>query len=600
MASERPDPGPESAPAGPRPLRIGTRGSALALVQARWVGARLAEVGVETVLEIIRTEGDDRPPDTAWGEGAFVTAIEAALVAGRVDIAVHSAKDLPTDEDQRLVVAAFPPREDPRDALVCRVRGGTLATLPPGSRVGTDSPRRTAFLRAIRPDLVFHPLSGNVDTRLRKLDDGESDALVLAVAGLTRLGRADRIDEVLEPDVAAPAPGQGSLAIQVRAADAFAREAVGQLDDPATRAAVEAERAFLWATGGGCRSPIGALGRVEDGRLRLRAGAARDVAAEAASSVAAAVDAPPAPAPAPVAAIAWLEAEGAVEDRLTIAAELAARVVRLRTRRRVLVTRPDAQAGPLVDALAARGVDAVVVPTIEIRSVAPGGPLDDAVAATASGSRIVVTSANGAEATLAAAGRVGIDPTTRRWAAVGDATAATLRAGGVEPDFVPSRSSGRALGEELPLAAGEPILLARADIADEALPAALRARGAAVTEAVAYTTHEAPATSAPRLDAALTGGPIDAIVATSGSTLRGLLTLAGTDRADACRAIPVVAIGGPTGEAARALGFTAVAEAGMARPDALAAAVDGALVGRLVDARVTPSTAASQPDGDAR
>jgi hydroxymethylbilane synthase len=233
----RPDP---SRPA----LRIGTRGSELALIQARWTAARLAEVGVPTELVIIRTEGDDRAPDTAWGEGAFVTAIERALLEERIDLAVHSAKDVPTEEDPRLLVAAFPPREDPRDSLVCRVRGGTLATLPEGARIGTDSPRRTAFLLAARPDLRLHPLHGNVDTRLRKLDAGEVDALVLAVAGLTRLGRADRIDEILPPELAAPAPGQGSLAIQVRTADAFAREAVGRLDDAAIRAAVEAERTF--------------------------------------------------------------------------------------------------------------------------------------------------------------------------------------------------------------------------------------------------------------------------------------------------------------------------------------------------------------------
>ena len=259
-----------------RPLRIGTRGSTLALVQARWVAARLAEDGVPAELVIIRTEGDDRPVDTAWGEGAFVGAIVGALLDGSVDIAVHSAKDVPTDEHAHLVIAAYPPREDPRDALVCRVRGTTLATLPDGARVGTDSPRRTAFLHALRPDLRMHPLHGNVDTRLAKLDRGDSDALVLAVAGLTRLGRADRIDEILPSSRVVSAPGQGSLAIQVRADDPETIEAVGRLDDPATRVAVEAERALLNATGGGCRSPIGAIGVVSGGRLELLAAAERE------------------------------------------------------------------------------------------------------------------------------------------------------------------------------------------------------------------------------------------------------------------------------------------------------------------------------------
>lgn len=251
------------------PLRIGTRGSRLALVQARWVAARLADAGVPSTLRILRTAGDDRAPDTAWGEGAFVSRIEQALLEGEVDAAVHSAKDVPTVEEPRLEIAAFPPREDPRDALVGRLRGRTLADLPAGTRVGTDSPRRTAFLRAVRPDLAFHPLHGNVDTRLARLDAGETDVLVLAVAGLRRLGHADRIDETLSPRLAAPAPGQGGLAVQCRADDARTRAALRVLDEPAARAAISAERAFLRATGGGCRSAVGALGVVDGVRLIL-------------------------------------------------------------------------------------------------------------------------------------------------------------------------------------------------------------------------------------------------------------------------------------------------------------------------------------------
>lgn len=250
-----------------RVVRVGTRGSALALAQARWVRSELARVGARTTIEVIRTAGDDRAADTSWGEGAFVRRIERALANGEVDIAVHSAKDVPTDEDERLAIAAFPPREDPRDALVCRQRGLTLATLPAGSRIGTDSPRRAAFLAAERPDLVFVPLHGNVDTRLAKLDRGDADALVLATAGLRRLGRDDRIDDILPVNVSVPAPGQGALAIQVRADDPVALAIAATLDDPATRAAVVAERAFLAATGGGCRSAVGAIGVVD--RVRL-------------------------------------------------------------------------------------------------------------------------------------------------------------------------------------------------------------------------------------------------------------------------------------------------------------------------------------------
>src|SRR6266542_3458405 len=165
-------------------IAIGSRGSALALAQARLVYEALEREGHASRVVIIETEGDRRAPDTAWGEGAFVAAIERALLDRRVDAAVHSAKDVPTDEDPRLAIGAYLPRADPRDTLVVRVgaQARTIDDLPPGSRVGTDSPRRTGFLLARRPDLVFHALHGNVDTRLRRLDNGETDALVLACA----------------------------------------------------------------------------------------------------------------------------------------------------------------------------------------------------------------------------------------------------------------------------------------------------------------------------------------------------------------------------------------------------------------------------------
>jgi hydroxymethylbilane synthase len=542
---------------GSRTLRIGTRGSALALVQARWVAARLAEVGVPTELDIIRTEGDDRPVDTAWGEGAFVTAIEAALLSERVDVAVHSAKDVPTEQDPRLVAAAFPPREDPRDALVCRIRGTTLATLPQGARIGTDSPRRTAFLLAVRPDLQLHPLHGNVDTRLAKLDAGESDALILAVAGLTRLGRADRIDEILPPERVAPAPGQGSLAIQVRRDDADARAAVGRLDDPPTRAAVEAERALLAATGGGCRAPIGALGRVSDGLLTIVAGAARDLPADAGS---------------PIDPVAWAAATGPVDARLELATGLADRLVRARTHPRVLVTRPDAQARPVVEALAVRGIDAVAVPTVEIRHAPAGGPLDDAVrrAARDATGWVVVTSPNGADALIASASRTGAALADGRVAAVGEATAARLRAVGIDDLFVPSSADGATLGHELPVAPGQTVLLARSDLADATLPSILQARGAVVEAVVAYQTIEGPAGSRPELAAALAGGPVDAIVAASGSALRGLLALVGPDGRERIVRTLVVAIGPVTADEAASLGFRRVLTAPAPRPEAIA------------------------------
>ena len=528
-----------------RTLRIGTRGSELALVQARWVAARLAEHGVATEIEIIRTEGDERPVDTAWGEGAFVARIVGALRDGQVDLAVHSAKDVPTTEPDKLVIAAYPPREDPRDALVCRVRGTTLATLPHGARVGTDSPRRVAFLRAQRPDLELHPLHGNVDTRLAKLDRGDSDALVLAVAGLNRLGRQDRIDEVLPSALVPSAPGQGSLAIQVRADDGQAIEAVGRLDDPATRAAVEAERDFLAGTGGGCRSPIGAIGSMADGELTLVAAAARTWTPEPNALVI-------------PAGVAWVRGRAPAVHRAALAERLAARVVALRTAPRVLVTRPAGRADDLLAHLREWNVEAVHVPAIEIRPAPAGGSLDDALAGVGTVEFIVLTSANAARAALEAAARVALEPQGLRWAAVGEATARVLRDAGIGDVFVPSEASGEALARELPIGEHDRVLVPRADIADDRLVEIFAARGAEVTDVVAYETAEAPQASRALLAAAIDDGPIDAVILTSGSTARGLLALAEGDARELLAATPAVAAGTPTAWAAREAGFVTV------------------------------------------
>lgn len=257
-------------------IAIGSRGSALALAQATLVVEAFEQDGHPSRIVVIQTEGDRRAPDTAWGEGAFVVAIERALLDGRVDVAVHSAKDVPTDEDPRLRIGAYLPRADPRDALVVRVDANErrLDDLLVGARVGTDSPRRTGFVLARRPDLRVHPLHGNVDSRLRRLDAGETDALVLACAGLDRLGLAGRIAERIEPDVVPPAPGQGALAVQIRRDDARMLALAGAIDDAPTRAAVEIERALLAASGGGCRSPIGALATVRQDELGLLGGSA--------------------------------------------------------------------------------------------------------------------------------------------------------------------------------------------------------------------------------------------------------------------------------------------------------------------------------------
>ncbi|MBA2448728.1 MAG: hydroxymethylbilane synthase [Chloroflexi bacterium] len=255
-----------------RVLRIATRGSALALRQTEWVADRLraAWSGARVELVSASTAGDrdKQTPLTSLGQGVFVKGVEELLLVGAADIAVHSLKDVPTLLTASLELAAFPPREDPRDGLVCRV-GRDLRSLPPRARVGTGSPRRAAQLLQLRQDLRILPVRGNLDTRLRKLRNGEFEALVLAVAGLARLGRQDELDQIFEIEECTPAVGQGALVIQTRTDDHATRELVAPLDDRHCRAESLAERAFLAALGGGCQLPAGALARVADRHLQI-------------------------------------------------------------------------------------------------------------------------------------------------------------------------------------------------------------------------------------------------------------------------------------------------------------------------------------------
>ncbi len=251
-------------------LRIGSRGSALALWQARWVAAGLEELGEVCRIEVIRTSGDrltDVALSRAGTKGLFIKELEEALLAGAIDLAVHSLKDMPAEPPGGLILAAVPEREDPRDA----VAGRRLADLPGGARVGTGSPRRSAQLAALRPDLRVEPVRGNVDTRLRKLEESQFDALLLAAAGMRRLGFESRIAELLDPDVMCPAPGQGALALETRDSHEPAVSLARRLEHPPTRAAVDAERAVLRHLGGGCQVPIGAFAEVRNGSLALRA-----------------------------------------------------------------------------------------------------------------------------------------------------------------------------------------------------------------------------------------------------------------------------------------------------------------------------------------
>ncbi|MBI3932765.1 MAG: hydroxymethylbilane synthase [Acidobacteria bacterium] len=258
-------------------IRIGSRGSALALWQAEHVKAHLGTLGHTAEIRVITTTGDrvlDRRLEAVGGKGAFLKEIEEALLAEEVDLAVHSLKDVPTQLPDGLRLAAFLERADPRDALLS-ASGRGLAELPDGARVGTTSLRRRAQIRAFRPGLVLADLRGNVDTRIRRLREGQYEAVILALAGLTRLGRREEVTEVLEADVLLPAPGQGAIALECRSGDERIESAVAPLDHAPTARAVAAERSFLSALGGGCNVPLGAYAQVGADGLRLRALVAR-------------------------------------------------------------------------------------------------------------------------------------------------------------------------------------------------------------------------------------------------------------------------------------------------------------------------------------
>ncbi|MDN4592675.1 hydroxymethylbilane synthase [Polycladomyces subterraneus] len=256
-----------------RTVVVGTRKSALALTQTGWVMDRLREANPRWELrqEKIVTKGDrilDVTLSKIGGKGLFVKEIEQALLDGRIDIAVHSMKDMPGEMPDGLVIGAVTQREDPRDCLITR-SGHSLEKLPPGARIGTSSLRRQAQILAYRPDVTVEPVRGNLETRLRKMEEGQFDAILLAVAGLSRMGWQDRVTQALSTDIMVPAVGQGALAVQCRADDTEVLEGLKKINDPKTERAVRAERAFLHVFEGGCHLPVGAYAEATDGSIHL-------------------------------------------------------------------------------------------------------------------------------------------------------------------------------------------------------------------------------------------------------------------------------------------------------------------------------------------
>jgi hydroxymethylbilane synthase len=515
-------------------LLIGSRGSKLALWQANWVKAELERIhaGLLVEIEIIRTTGDRFAAASLTqigGKGVFTKEIEEALLERRVHLAVHSLKDLPTILPPGLHLAAITEREDPRDALVVGPRLASsvrsLRQLPEGARVGTSSLRRASQLRNLRSDLLLSELRGNVETRLRKLDEGAFDAIILASAGLLRLGLGERITEKIDPTIMIPAVGQGALALETRSDDNQTNEAVRVLEHRPTRRAVEAERALLRGLAGGCAVPIAAFAHIEiekedslilnalvaavDGRRVIRE-SIRGPAAES-------------------------ERLGqALAERL-ISAGAGELLPRLGPGangplygRRCLVTRATHQGDSLRRMLEEHGAEVINLPLIEIREPASFAPLDIAIEHLDAYGLLIFTSANGVEAffrRLDLLGRGSKELSNLRICAVGRKTADLLHEFGVDADVTPDRATGEALVSAIADSGDlhrKRALMPASQIARSEVPEGLARAGITVDVVEAYRTA-APELSAEDVKSYLVEAKPDYMLFTSPSTVNNLL-----------------------------------------------------------------------------
>ncbi|HVK44342.1 MAG TPA: hydroxymethylbilane synthase [Micropruina sp.] len=501
-------------------IRLATRGSRLALAQSGMIADALRDLGATVELVRVRTFGDasTAPLATIGGTGVFVVAVREAVLNGACDIAVHSLKDLPTTPADGLAMAAIPAREDPRDAL-CARDGLGLAALPFGARVGTGSPRRVAQLALARPDLELVDIRGNVDTRLARVSN-DLDAVVLAVAGLNRIGRSDAISEYLDPDLMVPAPAQGALAIECRSDDTAVRALLAELDHPDTRAAIELERSVMRLVEAGCSAPFGALATVANGWLSAHV-----------RLVNGPVD---------------RRAMGAcpVGDTGRLAEQLADQVAPLRGLRVLMPM--SGMASPL--SAAGASVTQVRLTRTELIEVEP------LLAAVASGGfdTVAFTSAR----TPAVLAESGVDladllPAEVRVAAVGPATAAAVEGAGLRVDLRVTAGGGAALAEAL--GAGGAVLVPGAEDPAPGLAAGLQAAGRPVIAVPVYRTVATDNVDA----AAVAGWPqdYDAFVVTAPSAARAAAALLGLPGP------PVVALGSTSATAAGEAGFEVVAVA---------------------------------------
>lgn len=553
-----------------RELLIGSRGSALALAQTEIAASALrrADPSITIRVEQISTTGDVRSdvPLSKMGRGVFVTEIEKSLRAGNIDIAVHSAKDLPSTLDPEFVIGAFLPREDARDVLVAP--GYTLATLPAESRIGTSSPRRACLLRSLRPDLRIDNIRGNVDTRLRKRAEGQFDALVLAGAGLVRLGLDSEVTEWLDADRMIPCVGQGALAIEARVDDEEILALLRAIDHLETRTAVSAERAFLAELGAGCQSAAAAHARLDHGQLRITA-IIGSVNGEHVRG----------------------DATGKSSDAVALGSRIARRLLaeggarfleeanNALQRKRIAITRPVEQSGELARLLRENGAEPILCPTIAIQPVGEIGKPD--LSALAAATWAVFTSINSVNsvADLLAANRVDL-PASLRLAVVGQATARALAARIRAADFVSARANAESLAATLPIEDNAKVIFFRGDLASDDIANGLRSRGAEVSEITVYRT--VPGDGVTTLGAALRKNELDAVVFASPSSIQlsgdsiKLLRLRASERP------LIICIGETTAGAARDLGIVPDSVAQMQSAEAVVECLKRAFAGNRI------------------
>ena len=536
-------------------LRVGTRKSRLSGWQAARVVRLLEQARPEVSCEIktLLTEGDRRPQvplSEMAGRGVFTSQVEDALRAGEIDVAVHSLKDLPTEQDPALCLAAVPVRGDPRECLV--TRSGTLDALPAGAVIGTSSSRREAQLRALRPDLVFRPIRGNVDTRVEKVvDRALYDATVLAAAGILRLGLEKNVQEWFSLEKFLPAPGQAALAVQCRSADSRTRALLSEIDDPRVRDAVTAERTFLQALGGGCALPIAALAQWREGpagtELYLR-GIVFSPDGQKSISVSGTGKNPE--------ELGSLLAERAMQRgalQLIPALQPGAQPL---AGRRVVVTRAADQATYLAERLRELGARPVLVPVIRIDPLEGDDQVEAAIGSLSEYDWIVFTSSYAVTNwwRLVSASPRPLGKGTRV-AAVGPGTAAALEEKGVQVEVVPEEYEKAKLVEALGNVQGLRILLPRGELAGPALARSLEEQGALVDDVLIYQTVlvEPDQEQTDQLAAGM-----DAVLFTSSSTVKGFV--AALDRAlltpSDLDGVTMACIGPATARTARGLGLT--------------------------------------------